>query len=291
MRRTNIFDSYVEKTWRRFSTDYFGKMAVNWHVSSNFGDVLSVYIAEKLSKREILSVSEFSGFLHYQVIGSILSLANRNTLVWGTGFANRTDSYISEPREIYMIRGQYSLEICRKLGLRSDIVLGDPGYIVSKIYRPENVRKRYELGVIPHWVDYDLCKSLFSSRDDILVVNLLNADVEAVIDQIVSCKKCISSSLHGLVVSHSYDIPCMHVNFTDRLLRTGLKKFSIGGDGVKFLDYFSSVGIQEYSPLIIEHIKSVDEIDSCIPKYCGDKCHISRMIESCPFVDDEHLVI
>lgn len=259
-------------------------MAVNWHVSDNFGDLLSVYIAKKLSGLDVLSVTEDSSFLHYHIIGSILSLANRKSLVWGTGFANKTDSFIQMPKKVYMVRGEYSLEKCRKLGLKNDIALGDPGYIMSRLYHPRNIMKKYRLGVIPHWVDYNLCREIFKDKEEVLVINLLNPNVEAVIDQMVACEQSISSSLHGLVVSHSYDVPCMHVTFSDHVMNTGLKEFNIAGDGMKFADYFSSVNIPEYMPPEITHPDAINDIIESIPRSCGNKEQIDRMIASCPFI-------
>ena len=279
----NFITQQIETIWRVFSPNFQKKMAVNWHVSNNFGDMLSVYIAKKLSGIDVLNVQENSSFVHYQIVGSILSLANEKSLVWGTGFANRTDSFIRKPKKVYMVRGEYSLEKCRRLGVRNDVALGDPGYIISRLYSPKKISKKYKFGVIPHWVDYEFCQALFKDREDILVIKLLNSDVEAVIDQILTCEKCMSSSLHGLIVSHSYNIPCIHVTFSDHILCTGLIKFIKGDDGVKFLDYFSSVKISEYTPPEIAHLDAIDDITDAIPTNFGDKNQINKMIAGCPF--------
>lgn len=274
-----------ERLFRSYSPIYLGKIAINWHISNNFGDALSIYLAKKLSGLDTLNTDENPDIQHYQVTGSILSLANKNSLVWGTGFVNKKLSFIYRPKKIFMVRGEYSLERCRQLGVRGDIVLGDPGYVISRLYKPQDTPKTYKLGVIPHWIDYNFCKLLFHNREDIAVIDLLNPDVESIIDKIISCEKCISSSLHGLVVSHSFDIPCMHVTFSDHKINSGSIKFSIPGDGIKYLDYFSSVKIKEYLPRKISHLEDLDEIIDSIPKDCGEKNQIDRMIDICPFLN------
>ena len=285
---TNFITKSVEKKWRLFSPVFRGKIAVNWHVSKNFGDVLSIYIANKLGGMETLNVPDNSKELHYQITGSILSHASKTSLVWGTGFANKTDSFYRMPRKIFMVRGEYSLEKCRQLGLKNDVVVGDPGYIISRLYNPlcnpKNIQKKYTLGIIPHWVDYEFSKKLFESRPDCFVINLLNLNIEEVINQILQCKQCISSSLHGLVVAHSYDIPTLHVTFSDHILNTGLKKFNIPGDGLKFFDYFSSVGIKEYLPTEITHPDMIEDVLVSIPSNCGNKKQIEKILSVCPFL-------
>jgi pyruvyltransferase len=271
---------------RRFTPICGNEITVQWHCSSNFGDILSKYITEKLSGKLVALPTDAKKQVHYMVTGSILSLATSKSIVWGAGIAYHHDKFESRPKNILMVRGEYSRELCQKYGFDSNITLGDPGYIMSKIYTPKIPPKRYRLGVIPHWVDYKLSKHIFSNHEDVRVINLLNDNIEEVIDEIVSCEQCISSSLHGIVVAHSYAIPCLHVTFSDRLFSTGLKEFDLAGDGIKFLDYFSSVGIKEYTPIEISHMDQVLELEDIISPDCGDLKHIEEMITSCPFSNE-----
>jgi hypothetical protein len=80
------------------------------------------------------------------------------------------------------------------------VVYGDPGLLVSK-FVPQTVAK-YDLGVVPHWSDTELVKRFPYAR----VIDVRDHP-EKVISEIASCRRIISSSLHGLVVADAYGIP------------------------------------------------------------------------------------
>jgi polysaccharide pyruvyl transferase WcaK-like protein len=73
----------------------------------------------------------------------------------------------------------------------------------------------------------------YGKEKDINVINLATNSVENVIEEIYSCDTVISSSLHGIIVAHAYNIPAVWVKFSNNLF----------GDGIKFYDYFESVGL------------------------------------------------
>mgnify|MGYP000288702261 CR=1 FL=1 len=50
--------------------------------------------------------------------------------------------------------------------------------------------------------------------------------------EITKCRSIISSSLHGIIAAHAYNIPAAWVNF-------GIMK----GDGIKFEDHYLSLGL------------------------------------------------
>ncbi|HCI5723053.1 TPA: hypothetical protein NPO34_005233, partial [Klebsiella variicola subsp. variicola] len=58
---------------------------------------------------------------------------------------------------------------------------------------------------------------------------------EFVVDEIISCEYILSTSLHGVIVAQAYDIPTLWIKHND-----------INTDGIKFYDYFDSVGITPY---------------------------------------------
>jgi hypothetical protein len=69
--------------------------------------------------------------------------------------------------------------------------------------------------------------------------------IEKFVDEVNECEAILSSSLHGLIVSHAYGVPATWCDITNT-------KDSIAGDGTKFLDYMMSVGIKTKSPIKIK---------------------------------------
>ncbi|HBQ1125570.1 TPA: hypothetical protein OME54_005410, partial [Klebsiella pneumoniae] len=70
---------------------------------------------------------------------------------------------------------------------------------------------------------------------NIKVIDLKTKDIEFVVDEIISCEYILSTSLHGVIVAQAYDIPTLWIKHND-----------INTDGIKFYDYFDSVGIKPY---------------------------------------------
>lgn len=68
------------------------------------------------------------------------------------------------------------------------------------------------------------------------VIDLNTYQIESTIDDICKCDYILSTSLHGIIVAHAYNIPCIWI-----------KKGYIHTDGIKFNDYFSSVDIPLYN--------------------------------------------
>ena len=111
--------------------------------------------------------------------------------------------------------------------------------------------KKYQLGVIPHYVDYEFVKKHFSHLKDVLIINLMTNNVEDTTDEILQCKHIISSSLHGIIVAHAYRVPALWIKFSD-------KPF---GDDIKFKDYFKSVKIQPYVSFTNELLNDNENIE------------------------------
>jgi pyruvyltransferase len=261
-----------------------GKINMFWHKvpfgKENFGDVLGPYIIEhitgkeamytpllhkglnkkmiltylraiynrKLSLRELYYNIEFLKSKKHHLlitIGSVIDwYTNPDCDIWGSGIMFRNSEITNA--NFYAVRGKYSQLRLKELGYKVPECIGDPALLTPLIYKATS-EKKYTLGIIPHYLHYEETLKKLNSPE-ILIINLLDP-IEKVIEDVYSCEKIISSSLHGIIIGHAYGIPSLWFK---------LSSGDIGGDDIKFADYFSSVDITEYEGFKIES-NSYDE--------------------------------
>ncbi len=277
---------------------------------TNFGDELSPYIISRIyNVRIVAKENKAKGFLFLNIyrvsnliiklknkirtqktslkiytpkkhlsIGSIIGYSKPNYNIWGSGIISRTD--FIEGGTFYAVRGFKTIARLKELGLKAPSVVGDPALLLPLVYNTKT-EKKYKLGIIPHYIDYKLIKNNIVNKD-VLIIDFKNCEIEHVIRQILSCETVISSSLHGIIVSHAYDIPALWFKFSNNLF----------GDDIKFYDYFSSVEIYEYEPFYLNfekfNIDSIVEIiksNNSINKINIDIFNLQiNLIKSAPFV-------
>lgn len=104
-------------------------------------------------------------------------------------------------------------------------------------------------------------------------------NIEGTTDKILQCKHVMSSSLHGIVVSHTYQIPALWIKFSDKLF----------GDDIKFKDYFRSVKIQPYVSFTNEFLNDNEnfekffKIDVALPDQNVINNLKEGLMDVCPF--------
>lgn len=246
----------------------------------NFGDLLSPYIIKKLTNCEVQYIEWYIGIkriiktiilstlngkwekikeLHFPFekvilgVGSILSFSRPGCIVWGSGFMNYDEKF--KGGKILLVRGPFTRELLLKQNFKCPMKYGDPAILLPLIYNPSR-KIKYKIGIIPHWKEVSYFKNNYSSLYHI--IDLRTTDIEKTIDEILSCSYILSTSLHGIIVSHSYGIPAIWI-----------QKNNIDTDGLKFADYFASVQIEQYSGFVnIEEIlESEESIISLFQKY------------------------
>lgn len=162
-------------------------------------------------------------------IGSLLDYTNNKCLIWGTGFRGYSSYY--RGGTVYAVRGKLSRE---KLPTKyRDVPIGDPAILLPLIYPGKKGTNPNKIVIIPHYYDYDDLFKRFSNRYDFLDVR--TTDVGGFINKLLNYDYVLSTSLHGLIISHSYGIRAIWIHNGD-----------IGTDSFKFHDYFSSVEIPKY---------------------------------------------
>jgi len=207
---------------------------------NNLGDDLNIDFLEPLFGKSIIK-AEY-GLLPisktYSFIGSILEYVckqSEKVIVWGSGFKyehnDLKESDINK-NEYLAVRGPLTRDIILKAGGICPKVYGDPGILISKYVKIE-IEKRYKFGLVPHKLE--LKSKIISELKKIEGVHIIDVTQDKswkdTLIEINECEIILSSSLHGLIIADSYQIPNLWVRFTD---------YTDGG-GFKYADYYGGI--------------------------------------------------
>lgn len=219
-----------------------------WPVSNNFGDVIGPYICQKLTGRRVMFTEPNADYQYYVFGGSVLNHVNANAVVWGAGLGSLPDG-VNPHCTIKAVRGPLTRARVLGVGRECPAVYGDPGMLLPKFYSPKPLPKK-KSGIVPHYVDQ--YRAFDRYRDFIDVFQ----PIEAVIDEICSYERIYSSSLHGIIIAHAYGIPAAWIKLSD----------SLGGDGTKFRDYFSSIGMDVPQPMDLRERQPLPDFAQVVPQ-------------------------
>lgn len=234
----------------------------------NFGDIITPFIIKKMSGY----TATYSGhpFTKPTLLstGSIINKATANTTVWGSGAMNAADAPSSDATYL-AVRGPITRDLILKRGGKCPANYGDPALLLPHLYKFEKDEK-YDIGIVPHYVDYNDIVTKYKNNKNIKVINLLNADPTLPLKEMLQCRNLISSSLHGIIAAAAYGIPVSWVKFSDKLY----------GDGTKFMDFFQSIKVKH----TVTELTSIETEDSLIgiPKIKKDSISVTRLIKSFP---------
>lgn len=165
-------------------------------------------------------------------------IGKQTITIIGTGFIQKETEIekVQNKLNILALRGKLSkkrMEKILNIDL-SDCILADAGLLVSKIY-PQKMIKNYKLGIIPHYYDKELLDlSKINIDKNCYKIIDIQQDVEQVVKDICECECILSSSLHGLIFSDSYNIPNRQLIISDK----------ITGGCYKFEDYYSAFDME-----------------------------------------------
>lgn len=184
----------------------------------------------------------------------------------------------TKPHKTLAVRGPRTRAAFLRQGYECPPVYGDPALLMPLIYKPTG-NLQDSIGIVPHYVDKDIAKKLFENDNTYKLINVFDS-IEKVIDDITSCKFVLSSSLHGLIISHAYRIPCAWLKLSDDLW----------GDDTKFHDHFESIEIGDANYLDLSQIdiRNANEIERLVnlypqPSKATIDCVVRGLIESCPY--------
>ena len=264
-RHAIVVNGYVDDyTWRGIRHRNWGDDLNYFFLQELTGRVVVMYHNFKLAKWLHLK-----NYLCIGTLLDAVNYSNSRTIVWGSGVSGQERTFVN-PQKILSVRGPKTKEFCDRYGVQCPEVFGDPALLLPLVYKPkgappfalpsregtlpetrtptlgpkgrfQNVvgkeleTKRYRLGIIPHVVDlhHPVIEEIREKySDEILIIDLAHYEKwTGVIDQICSCERILSSSLHGLIVSDAYQVPSCWIELSG----------NISGGYFKFLDYASSV--------------------------------------------------
>ncbi|MDD2367685.1 MAG: polysaccharide pyruvyl transferase family protein [Sulfuricurvum sp.] len=240
----------------------------------NFGDAINPLVIQHFSHKDVTKVEPFLyNKQHYFVIGSILGRVNKNSIVWGSGFISETDMFKERPLKIHAVRGPKTRKKLLDAGVDCPEVYGDPALLLPKLYNPK-IKKIYSLGIIAHYFDKDnswLQNNMNNNK--IKIIDVSQSNPFGFIDDILSCEKVVSSSLHGIITADAYGIPAKWIKLSNKLH---------GGD-FKFLDYFLSVKRKDTEAFVINADTSLDELNLLFNDSYKIQIDLDKLIQSCPF--------
>jgi len=242
---------------------------------NNWGDKIGPILFECISgikpKAVGMSFENIEKKDVYLIVGSILQRADPYSIIWGPGFITESSKIIYKPKEIYAVRGPLTIKKLKEQGYTCN-VYGDPVLLYPRFYTPVSVKKKYKLGVIPHFIDKNSeFLNKFRGISDILIIDI-QEDINVFVDKVCSCELIASSSLHGIIVSDAYNIPSIWIELSSK----------VKGNGFKFRDYFESVHREEKLPLVINENTTLQQVYDKFKDYVLD-IDIDRLYNVCPF--------
>ena len=221
-----------------------------WRDNKNFGDSLSPYIVEKVSGVRAVPVSiKRPGKLC--AVGSIINsrTLRSRSVFWGSGCMNAEVRFyqghallpfLPSMPSFRAVRGPLTRETLLRAGYRCPRIYGDPALLLPRFHQPKVMQKRYDIGVICHFMH----KNLIHFPEEVKLIDIERDvhDVEAFVDEVCECRRIVSSSLHGIIIAHAYGIPARQFTIPDAPLMGCVNK--------KFEDYYLSVGMPVQQPLL-----------------------------------------
>lgn len=191
------------------------RMTLEWFKDQvNIGDQLSPVIVDYMLSRESIdsNIRNRGSIAHLIALGSIIGTAKYDAVIWGSGILGAVQLVqIARFRrlikyDIRAVRGPLTKEYLNVAGYHNDAVLGDPAILMPLIYNPKE-EKKYDISVVHHYVaDAD------GKEENVHSISVQTTNWKNFIDEIVSSKKVISSSLHGIILAETYGVPAVFIN-------------------------------------------------------------------------------
>lgn len=267
-----------------------GKVPLIWAAATeaqnylNLGDALSPVMVAAFTGLPVDRRPMASKSVRMSCVGTIAhGFEGGDVFVWGTGMSEarrpgqvQAGKWAPPPDTNFTVcatRGPLTARILSATGSVTT-AFGDPVAHLPLFYQPQ-IPKRYELGVIMHLSELDgralsagpkaeLARYRVPAEmaGDIRLINTLTPigaqGLEAKMAEILSCRRIVSTSLHGMVIAETFDIPCLY--FSPRG-ESGLTRVDLAGKpriDKRMVDFYLGVGRQELVHYEWPHDKPTD---------------------------------
>jgi hypothetical protein len=229
-----LWDGPITLSWVRASTEI---------PFANLGDALSALIVGAISG-EVVQHADFNTVQERMAaIGTIIQDQRGGPVhLWGSGIdatvntENPELGYYTVPPDTiikaHAVRGPRTAAALRRAGVKCPPIYGDPAWYLPKIlpYDAFNVEPTTELGVICHISELSTGDPAAGTMAELVRYNIdpsvadrvkiINTYIEPKLDalvakiaEILSCRRILSSSFHGLVLPLAYGIPSLYFGF------------------------------------------------------------------------------
>ena len=206
---------------------------------NNFGDELTGYILKVYCRNRDIRVSltniPKANFIGVgSILETVIASAGGIISVWGSGLRKDSMEEIEtqsvKKLRFLLVRGHLTR---KSLPNSSDIPVGDPGLLLSRIF-PEKRQVASGILVVPHFSNFgfkSFRKELRKNKSSTFNLLYPTAGIDKIVGEIQASKLVISSALHVLIAADALQVPAIRLIDHSR---------NIEGD-FKFDDYLSSV--------------------------------------------------
>ena len=220
----NLID-FTRKTEKRKVNLHWWKMSQD---SNNLGDYLSTVVVNWMKEKSGIhtDASRSGKTMHLYAIGSIISGGYQNATIWGSGLLKGKLFWWRKFRkfDIRSVRGPLTRDLLLKNGYDCPEVYGDPAILLPLMYMPKEIEKKEDYLFIANHAVYSKGEHTLSP---------ITESYESFVDKLVSAKRVVSSSLHGIILAEAYGIPAIMIHEP------------VVGE-FKFKDYYYSTGRYDY---------------------------------------------
>lgn len=234
----------------------------------NFGDYISLKLVERIVGKPVEVVHPAHLYRRKLLaIGSILTYARDNDIVWGSGINGKcldVKLYKFTTLDVRAVRGPLSRDFLQKnFNITVPEIYGDPALLFPYFF-PELKKKAkptHKYLIIPHYSEL----YLFPKEKYGETVVSPTLPWHEVIEQILDSEFVISSSLHGVIIAEAFGIPARCLKLTNK---EPLFKYS---------DYYLGTGRPHFT---VAH--SVEEALNMGPEQ-PFKCDLKKLYDAFPF--------